>query len=40
MKLNDTQMIRLGQFLIGIGIVAMLIPGTQGLSLIGFAFIG
>ena len=40
MKLNDTQMIRLGQSLIAIGIAAMLIPGTQELTLIGLALIG
>ncbi len=40
MKLNDTQMIRLGQGLISLGILIMLIPGKQQLSLIGLAFIG
>ena len=40
MKLNDTQMIRLGQALIAAGIVAMLLPGTPELSLIGLSLIG
>lgn len=40
MKLNDTQMIRLGQVVIAVGIVAMLLPGTQTLSLVGLSLIG
>lgn len=40
MKLNDIQMIRLGQIIIGIGILAMLIPGTQAMVLAGFILIG
>lgn len=40
MKLNDVQMIRLGQAIIAIGITAMLIPGSDMLSLIGFIVIG
>ena len=40
MKLNDTQMVRLGQVLIGIGILIVLLPGTEILSLIGLSFIG
>lgn len=40
MKLNDAQMIRLGQALIAVGIVAMLLPGTPELSLIGLSLIG
>ena len=40
MKLNDTQMIRLGQALIAVGIIAMLLPGTPELSLIGLSLIG
>lgn len=40
MKLNDTQMIRLGQVLIAIGIISMLLPGTPELSLIGLSLIG
>ena len=40
MKLHDTQMIRLGQILIGIGAVTMLLPGSKELSLVGLAIIG
>ncbi len=40
MKLNDTQMIRLGQILISLGVIIMLIPGKHTLSLVGLAFIG
>lgn len=40
MKLNDTQMIRLGEMLIAAGIVAMLLPGAQVLSFIGLILIG
>lgn len=40
MKLRDTQMIRLGQALIGAGILVVLLPGTEILSLIGFSLIG
>lgn len=40
MKLNDTQMIRLGQILIAIGIVALLLPGSQIISLIGLSLVG
>lgn len=40
MKLNDTQMIRFGQALIAAGIIAMLLPGTPELSLIGLSLIG
>lgn len=40
MKLNDTQMIRFGQALIVAGIIAMLLPGTPELSLIGLSLIG
>lgn len=40
MKLNDTQMIRLGQGFIAMGVLAMLLPGKQALSLIGLALIG
>ncbi len=40
MKLNDTQMIRLGQALIGVGVAIMLLPGGSGLSLAGLSFIG
>ena len=40
MKLNDTQMIRLGQVLISVGVAIMLLPGGSGLSLAGLSFIG
>ncbi len=40
MKLNDTQMIRLGESLIAIGIVIMLLPAGNVLSLIGLIMIG
>lgn len=40
MKLNDSQMIRLGQILIFAGIVAMLLPTATEFSLIGLALIG
>lgn len=40
MKLNDTQMIRLGQALIAVGIAILLIPGSQTMSLIGLMVIG
>ena len=39
-KLNDTQMIRMGQALIAIGVFIMLLPGTSMISLVGLAFIG
>lgn len=40
MKLNDTQMIRLGQVLIAAGIVCMLLPGAKLFSLAGLTLIG
>lgn len=40
MKLNDTQMIRLGQGIVGIGVVAMLLPLGQLASLGGLVLIG
>lgn len=40
MKLDDTQMIRLGQGLIAAGIVFMLLPGTAVLTLIGLILVG
>lgn len=40
MKLNDAQMIRIGQVLIGIGIMIMILPGAELFSLIGLVFIG
>lgn len=39
-KLNDVQMIRLGQSLIGCGIIIMLLPLGETMSLIGFVVIG
>ena len=40
MKLNDTQMVRLGLGLIGGGIVVLLLPLGAGASLVGFVIIG
>ena len=40
MKLNDTQMIRLGQVLIAIGIAALLLPGSDVFALVGLTVIG
>ena len=40
MKLNDTQMIRLGQSLIAIGIGLMLLPGTKNVTLAGLVIAG
>lgn len=40
MKLNDVQMIRLGQLIIAIGIAALLILGGEAISLAGFILIG
>lgn len=40
MKLNDAQMIRLGQVIIGTGIAAMLLPFGAAVSLIGLILIG
>ena len=39
-KFNDTQMVRIGQILITIGVIAMLIPGTKIFSLAGLILIG
>lgn len=39
-KLNDTQMIRLGQAVLGVGVVALLLPGPEFLSLAGLVLIG
>lgn len=39
-KLNDTQMIRLGQIVLCVGIVALFLPGSQFLSLTGLVLIG
>ena len=40
MKLNDVQMIRLGEVIIGIGVLVMLQPFGQSLSLTGLILIG
>ena len=40
MKLTDHQMIRLGQAIIGLGVIIMLIPGPYELSLAGFILTG
>ena len=40
MKLDDTKMIRIGQILIAVGIVAMLLPGTAVFTLIGLVIVG
>lgn len=40
MKLNDTQMIRMGSFLIGVGIIIMLLPFGTNASIVGLIMIG
>lgn len=40
MKLNDVQMIRLGEVIIGIGVLVMLLPFGRSLSLAGLILIG
>lgn len=40
MKLNDTQMIRLGQAVIALGALTLLLPGPRFLSLAGLALVG
>lgn len=40
MKLNDTQMIRMGQVLIGLGIIIIIIPIGHVLSIVGFIVVG
>ena len=40
MKLNDVQMIRLGEVIIGIGVLVMLLPFGHSLSLTGLILIG
>lgn len=40
MRLNDVQMVRMGQIIITIGVVTMLLPFTQIFSLIGLILIG
>ena len=39
-KFSDHQMIRMGQIIIGVGVITMLIPGPYELSLAGFILIG
>lgn len=39
-KLSDTQMIRMGQILIGAGAAALLFPGSKELALVGLVLIG
>lgn len=40
MKFSDTQLIRLGQGIIGIGVAAMLLPMGQTVSLVGLILVG
>ena len=40
LKLNDTQMIRLGLAVLGVGVVALLLPGPQVLALAGLVLVG
>lgn len=40
MKLNDVQMIRMGQIIIGLGVITMLLPLGQNASLVGLIMIG
>lgn len=40
MKFDDTRMIRLGLVIVGIGVIAMLIPADQRVSLVGLLIIG
>ena len=40
LKLNDTQLIRMGQVIIAVGILAMMLPLGNMISLIGFILIG
>lgn len=40
MKLSDVQMIRLGQFIIGLGIIILFLPVKETVSLAGFIIIG
>ena len=40
MKLNDTQMIRMGMGIVAVGVSAMLLPMGQGMSLAGLLLIG
>ena len=40
LKLNDTQMIRLGQGILTVGVAALLLPGPRVLSLAGLVLVG
>ncbi len=40
MKLKDVQMIRMGQFIIGLGVITMFLPLGQNASLVGLIMIG
>ena len=40
MKFSDTQLIRMGQGIIAVGVIAMFLPAGQAVSLIGFVLIG
>ena len=40
LKLSDTQMIRLGQGVLAVGVAALLVPGPQLLALVGLVLVG
>jgi len=40
LKFNDTQMIRIGQCILAVGVLALLMPGPQMLSLAGLVLVG
>ena len=40
LRFNDTQMIRLGQTVLAVGVAALLLPGPQALSLVGLVLVG
>ena len=40
MKFNDTQMIRMGQIILAVGVAALLFPGPQALALAGLVLVG
>ena len=40
MKFNDTQMIRLGEVILAVGVAALLLPGPQVLALSGLVLVG
>ncbi len=40
LKFNDTQMIRMGQIILAVGVAALLIPGPQALALAGLVLVG